>query len=205
MSEGFAAPPPPEPAARVRPGVVSIANLLLVVGAAAFAVLFILSITTIGTLSDVFEEEFAGTEAEGTEGVAVGFLIAIWAVFLLFAIGLVVLAALNNQGKNPARIVTWVLGGIGVCCAGLQLVSSGIGSSMGGTGGTNGVDQEELQRRIEDALPSWYGAATIGVLVIAILALAVALVLLALPKANEFFRKPQQPFEPPTPNYPQVG
>jgi hypothetical protein len=207
MSEGFAAPSPISgPGTRVRPPTVTVANLLLFVVAAVYVVGFIMALSIIGTVSEVVEEEFAGTEAEGFEGYAVGGIIGVSAVNLLIAIGLVVLAILNNRGKNPARIVTWVLGGIALCCNGFGLIGSGLGggSSFGGST-SDGVDQEQLQRRIEDALPSWYNAVSITTLVISVLALAGALLLLALPPSNEFFRKPQQPFEPPAPNYPQVG
>jgi hypothetical protein len=207
MSEGFASPSSqPAPAPRVRPPTVTVANLLLLVVAAVYVISFIMTISITGTMRDVFEEAFAGTEAEGGEGFAVGIFIGIAAIYLLVAIGLVVLAVLNNQGKNPARIVTWVIGGIGLCCTGISLLTSGVGGggSFGGTG-TDGVDQEELERQLQDALPSWYEPATLAFYVIAILALAGALLLLALPPSNEFFRKKEPPFEPPAPDYPQVG
>jgi hypothetical protein len=200
MSGGFAVPP--GPAERVRPATVTIANALLIVVAVVYVASFVVAISVIGTMTEVFEEEFAGTEAEGAEGVVAGVTVAVSAVYLLIAIGLVVLAVLNNKGKNPARIVTWVLGGIGLCCAGFGLLSSGINTSFGGSGD---IDQEQLQRRLEDALPSWYEPANLAILIVSILALAGALLLLALPPSNEFFRKPQQPFEPPPPAYPQVG
>lgn len=208
MSEGFATPSQPAPAPRVRPATVTVANLLLLVVAAVYVIGFIMALSISGTVSDVFRDEFAGTEAEGAEGFAVAVFIGASVFNLLIAIGLVVLAMLNNQGRNVARIITWVVGGIGLCCAGLGLVGSGLGAG-GGTAG-NGVDQEEVQRRLEDALPSWYEPLNLVILVVSILALAGALLLLALPASNAFFRKPPQSFEPPVPGgsnppYPQVG
>jgi hypothetical protein len=201
MSGGFAVPP--SPAERVRPATVTVASALLIVVAVVYVIGFVMSISIIGTMTEVFEEQFAGTDAEGAEGVVAGVAVAFSAINLLIAIGLVVLAVLNNKGKNPARIVTWVLGGIGLCCAGFGLLGSGVNTSFGGSGD---VDQEQLEQRLEDALPSWYEPANLAVLVISILALAVALLLLALPPSNQFFRKPEQPFEPPPPPaYPQVG
>lgn len=201
MSEGFAVPP--GPAERVRPATVTIASALLIVTAVVYVIGFIMSISIIGTMTEIFEEEFAGTEAEGAEGIAAGVTMAFSAINLLIAIGLVVLAVLNNKGKNPARIVTWVVGGIGLCCAGFGLLGSGINSSFGGSGD---VDQERIEQRLQDALPSWYEPLNLAILIISILALGAALLLLALPPSNQFFRKPEQPFEPPPPpSYPQVG
>lgn len=201
MSAGFAVPS--GPAEKVRPATVTIADALLIVTAIAYVVGFIAAISVIGTVTDVFREEFVGTEAEGAEGVAAAFYVVVAAVNLLIAIGLVVLALLNNKGKNPARIVTWVLGGIGLCCAGFGL----LGSSMGGGGsfGSSEIDQDQLTQRLEDALPSWYEPANLAVLIVSLLALATAMLLLALPPSNEFFRKPQQFEPPPPPAYPQVG
>jgi hypothetical protein len=201
MSGGFAVPP--GPAERVRPATVTISSVLLVVVAVAYVISFIVAISILGTVTDVFREEFAGTEAEGAEGITAGVYVAVAGVNLLIAIGLVVLAMLNNRGKNPARIVTWVLGGIGLCCAGFGLLGSGMSSSSFGSSGD--VDAEQLEQRLQDALPSWYDPVNLGVLIVSILALATALLLLALPPSNEFFRKPQQSFEPPPPAYPQVG
>lgn len=200
MSGGFAVPG--GATERVRPATVSISSILLIVVAVAYVIGFIVAISIMGTVTDVFREEFAGTEAEGAEGVAAAVYVAVAAVNLLIAIGLVVLAVLNNKGKNPSRIVTWVLGLIGLCCAGFGLLGSGMNSSFGSSGD---VDQEQVAQRLEDALPSWYEPVNLAILVVSVLALAAAMLLLALPPSNEFFRKPQQPFEPPPPAYPQVG
>jgi hypothetical protein len=207
MSEGFAAPPPPgAPPTRVRPGTVTIANLLLLVVAAVYLIGFFVAVSVIGTMRRVFEEEFAGTDAEGAAGLATAAVTGVSFVNLLIAVGIVVLVVFNSRGSNPARIVTWVLGGIGLCCNGLGLLSSGL-SVSGGTQG--GVDQARLEQRLEDALPSWYGGAELTILLISVAALAVALVLLALPPSNEFFRKRAQPFAPPPgyppPSHPPVG
>lgn len=201
MSEGFAVPA--GRAEKVRPATVTIAGVLLIVTAVVYLIGFIVAISIMGTVTDVFREELAGTEAEGAEGVAAAFYVAVAAINLLFAVGLVVLALLNNKGKNPARIVTWVLGGISLCCSGFGLLTSGMGG--GSFGSTGDVDQEQLQQRLEDALPSWYGGANVSILIVSILALAGAMLLLALPPSNEFFRKPQQVEPPPPPAYPQVG
>ena len=198
MSEGFTSPPQP---ARVRPATVSTANLLLLVVAALYLIGFLINISVIGTMTEVFRAEFAGTEAEGTESVVSAFIIGASMINLLFAAGFIVLALLNNRGKNPARIVTWVVGAIALCCNGLGLVGQGLGT-MGTTGGE--IDADQLDRRLTEALPSWFDAANLAVIVVTLLGLLVALILLALPASNEFFRRPEPNFEPP-PNYPPVS
>jgi hypothetical protein len=121
-------------------------------------------------------------------------------VGLLFAIAFVVLAIFNNRGKNASRIVTWVLGGISLCCSGVSLAGSAFSSSMNFDSGDSDVpDASEIQRRLEDALPGWYMPVTITIAVISLLALLVALILLALPPSNAFFRKPAPVWEPPVP------
>jgi hypothetical protein len=203
MSEGFAAPPPPTPAARVRPATVTAATWLLLLVAAISVVTFILTLATAGTVADVYRDAYAGTDLEGTEGVATASTIGAGAVSLLFAIGFVVLALLDHRGNNPARIITWVLGGVALCCSGGGLALSGLAGGMqADTGG--GPDPAEVQRMLEDALPGWYGPLSLILSIASVLALAVALILLALPPSNEFFRKPEPPFEPP-PGYPAVG
>lgn len=201
MSEGFAIPPGPAP--RVRPPAVTAATWLLLVVAVLLAASFVMAIATSGTVADVYEEAYAGTELEGSEGAAVAGLIGGAALNLLFAIGFVVLALLNHRGKNPARIVTWVLGGVALCCVGVGLALSGITANLQ-VDTNGGPDPAEVQRMVEDALPGWYTPASLAVTIGVLVGIAAALILLALPPSNRFFRKPEQPFEPP-PAYPPVG
>lgn len=194
MSYATPAPPPQE-----RPATVTIANWLLILVAALYALSFVLVISQVGTVNEIYREVFAGTEVEGTEGILTATTVVASALFLLFAAGLVVLAILNNKGKNATRIVTWVLGGIALCCGGLGLLASGLNMQTG-----DNFDQAELERLMAERLPGWYEPLSIATGIIEMLALIVALILLALPASNEFFRKPEQPFEPP-PSYPSAG
>lgn len=202
MSQGFAAPPPPgSPEARPRPVTVTASTWLLLAVAALFVISAIMTVSTIGTVADVYREAYEGTDLDGTEGIATASTIG-GAVFnFVFGAGFVVLALLNHRGKNPSRIVTWVVGGIALCCSGVGLALSGVTGGMQVDSG-DGPDPAEVQRMLEDALPSWYMPVTLVVTIGLILALATALLLLALPPSNEFFRKREQPFEPPPPGYP---
>ncbi|MER7440096.1 hypothetical protein [Micromonospora avicenniae] len=195
----------PSTPARSRPGVVTISSYLLILFAVLQLVGLIVTLSTIGTIRDVMRDAYASTDPEAADAVsgityAVGIGGAIFA--LLIAAGLVVLALLNNRGKNGSRITTWVLGGIMICCTGGNLASGAAGGFTGGaTGGASGnaPSPDEIQRQVDAALPGWFTPLSTAISLIAVLALLAALILLALPKANEFFRKPQPGWEPPTP------
>ncbi|MEQ4300735.1 hypothetical protein ABNF97_04955 [Plantactinospora sp. B6F1] len=197
-------PANPASTARPRPGTVTIATYLLYLTAAMLAVTAAVGFATLGAISTAFRDAYAGTAAEGAEGFAVA-VTAFGAVLqLLIAIGLVVLGVLNNQGRNAARIATWVVGGIGVCCTGLGL--AGTATSGMSTGGAEDLpDTAEIQRRLEAEVPSWSEPVTTVLSIIALLALLGAIVLLALPASNEFFRKQPPGWEPPVPGaaYPE--
>ncbi|MEU5939113.1 hypothetical protein ABZ807_07960 [Micromonospora sp. NPDC047548] len=205
--------------ARVRPAVVTISSYLLILFALIQVINLIIALSTIGTIRRVLDDAYRGTAANGTQGVAdfaVAFSLGGAIVGLLLAIVIAVLGLFNNRGVNGTRITTWVLGGLMFCCCGFGTVSNAAGGFTAGSGGTTSGGMpsgEEVQRRLEEALPSWYGPVTTLLSVVALLALLVALILLALPKANEFFRKPQPAWEPPVPGavypgqpgYPQTG
>lgn len=187
------------PAAGQRPGSVTISSFLLFLTAVLLAVGAIIGLTTAGTVSRVFESAYAGTSAEGIGAIAVATVVISAVVQLLIAAGFVVLGLLNNRGKNAARITTWVIGGIGVCCTGIGLGGNSFGG-VGAAGGTQDLpDPQEVQRMLEAELPSWNQSVTTTLSVISLLALLAALILLALPASNEFFRRPAVNWEPPVP------
>jgi hypothetical protein len=191
---------PTSPAAAARPGSVTISSYLLYLYAALGLIGVIIGLSVIGTTSDVYREAYEGTSAEGTEAFVTVTSVIVAVVGLLFAVAFVVLAIFNNRGKNASRIVTWVLGGISLCCSGVSLAGSAFTNSMNfDTGESDVPDASEVQRRVEDALPGWYTPVSITIAVISLLALLVALILLALPPSNEFFRKPAPAWEPPVP------
>ncbi|MGC1214250.1 MAG: hypothetical protein WA890_23695 [Micromonospora sp.] len=198
--------------ARARPAVVTISSWLLILFAAIQVVNLILTLSVVGTIRDVLRDAYRGTSAEQAADVAYVFAIGVGVLTVLLAAGLVVLALLNNRGKNGSRITTWVLGGILICCSGGSLVNNAVGGFTRGGPQTGDMPSgPEIQRRIEDALPSWYGPVTTLLGILGLLALLAALILLALPKANEFFRKPQPAWGgpgggyPAYPGYPHAG
>lgn len=198
----------PEPTAThgARPGSVSAACGLLY----GYAVLQLASaalvLLTIADLRSALRQAYASTDFADQSSViaTVGAGVSI-AGAILFAAGAVVLAVLDGRGKNPARIVTWVFGGLGVCCAGYAVSSALVGSMMnfGGQAGSGAPSAGEVQRILRDNLPGWYYPANVTVGVLEVLTLILVIALLTVPSANRFFRRPAQPaWEPPLPPAP---
>lgn len=199
MSDAYAVPPPPPaPAPAARPVTVTVADALLLLVAVLYVIAFIATLAIVGPMRDVLSEEVAGTAAEGSEGFVTAGLIGSAILNLLFAAGFVALALLNDKGKNPARIVTWVVGGIALCCNGVNLAFSRIDT----TGGD--VDAARLEQRLQEELPGWTEPVSIVATVVSLPALVAAIILLALPASNEFFRRPPPDLELP-PTYPTVS
>lgn len=197
----MSAPGSPAPTARVRPGSVTIASYLLYLTAVLFAASAIITFSTLGTLDKVFTDAYAGTAAEGTEGFVIVVSVVGAVVQLVIALALVVLALLNNQGRNAARITTWVVGGLGLCCAGLGLAGNAVNGMGAGSTGTSGdlPDAQAIQDRLEAELPSWSGPLTLVFSIVMFLALLGAIILLALPASNSYFKRPAAGWEPPVP------
>ncbi|WP_431975494.1 hypothetical protein [Micromonospora haikouensis] len=195
---------------RARPGIVTISSYLLMLFALLQLLNLVTTIAVAGKLRQGFEDAFAGT-ASGAEGLGtfvVGFAIGSAVLMLVLALVLVVLAIFNNRGSNGSRITTWVLGGILLCCVGGSMINGAAGSMGGPSAGGDAPSAEEIERSLTGALPSWYTPVSLVLGVAGLLAVLAALILLALPKANEFFRKPKQGWEPPVPGaaypaYPQ--
>ncbi|WP_341718370.1 hypothetical protein QQG74_00710 [Micromonospora sp. FIMYZ51] len=163
----------------------------------------IIALATIGTVRDVMEEAYRGSTAEGVENIADVVVIAgvATAIFtLVVALALFGLGLMNLRGKNGSRIATWIVGGIMFCCVGFSVLG-GLAGGLATPGETSGdaPSQAEVQRQLDETLPSWVNPVNNLLNVISLLALLAALILLALPKANEFFRKPTQQWEPPMP------
>ncbi|MEU8152669.1 hypothetical protein AB0B94_03265 [Micromonospora sp. NPDC048986] len=188
--------------ARQRPSIVSISSYLLFLFLALQVISLIVTLSTFGTTRDAVRAAYADSATDGDQVADVFAVVGIGGsiVLLLLAVVLGVLALFNNQGRNGARITTWIVGGIMVCCVGGGLLSNAAGgfNTGGGTTG-DGPSPEEIQRRLDEALPSWVTPVSLVLGVLSLIALIAALVLLALPKANPFFRKPTEGWEPPTP------
>jgi hypothetical protein len=191
----------PPPGTRVRPAVVTYACYLLYLLAVLQVVSAIAQFSVLGTYSDIMKSAFANTSAAGAIATTTTITLAVAAVVaLLFAVGYLVLAVFDGRGKQPARIVTWVVLGLSLCCGGYGLAgnaTSGFGSNTGNVEGA--PSSSELQQMLKDGLPGWYQPLLVLLGVIALIAAVAAIILLALPASNQFFRKPEPVWEPPAP------
>jgi hypothetical protein len=192
---------PESPVQRTRPGTVSAAVFALYALAALQLIGLILQLTAIGSMVDAARDYLPDT----TEGdTALTFLqitqYATLGIGFLFVIAYALLAVFNGRGRNVARIITWVVLGISLCCGAVGLGGAALGGAMGGgNSSTTGIDQEELTRRIEDAVPGWYNAASYTLLAFGLILAIVTIILLALPASNAYFRRPEPVWEPPVP------
>ncbi len=195
MSYAVAQPPP----AKRRPAPVGVASTLLYLCAALLlisaAVGFIPYADIRQVVTDFYANDPSRQQAAST-GATIGIIIT-GVVYLLIAVGFVVLGSLVGKGKQPARIVTWIVAGLGVLCLGCGVAGSAISSSLEGMAGAGG-DSQELLDKIAAATPGWVQAVNLTIDVIALVVMVTIIILLALPAANDFFRKEQEVWVPPT-------
>src|SRR5262245_34861253 len=105
------------PPAKPHPGVVKVASILLYVTAVLLVGQVVLSFLSLPDVSQAvtdFEATHPELRGAGNQaGTIIGSVVQI-----LLAAGFVTLGILVGKGKQPARIVTWVLSGLGVLCVG---------------------------------------------------------------------------------------
>ncbi|MEV6599120.1 hypothetical protein AB0M36_20020 [Actinoplanes sp. NPDC051346] len=198
---------PGAPAPIARPTVVTVSSYLLYFSAAVAILGSVVGLATISTVSQVYKELYSGSAEEGMEGIVVGAMIGAVVINILIAAGLVILGVFNNRGRRGSRITTWVIGGIFLCCSGFGLLGNAVSGGMNLDGaGTSGPSQREIDQKIEQALPGWYGPVSTTLSVVLVLALLAALILLMLPPAHAYFRKPLATWDPSMPYpYPYQG
>jgi hypothetical protein len=185
---------------------VAVASYLLYAVAALEVINAILAFSTMGTATEAVEDAYSGTTlADSAQSLAVVGLVGAAVINLLLAAGFAILGLFNGKGKNASRIVTWVIGGLSLCCVGAGLGGNALTSTLDSGGGSaSGPSQAEVQERLNAALPSWFNPLSKTLTVLVLLAILAALILLALPAANEYFRKPAPAFDPSAP-YPYPG
>jgi hypothetical protein len=198
--------PVPNPAAPSRPATVTISSALifLVVAMQVLSAIVVVSIS--GTLAEAYQE---AVELEGSTEVAdIGSIVRITYVFMavvyvLIAIGMTTLALLNNRGKSASRILTWVFGGLGLCCNSISLSLTAAGG-LAFSGAGEGVNQTQIEDRVTEAIPGWFNVLMTTSTALTVLGLLGAIVLLALPPSNAWFRQPA-PWNPAMPFQPYPG
>jgi U5 snRNP spliceosome subunit len=168
----------PEPGRRTAPGVV-LAACWALLGVAAMR-----SVSAIASFYAIPEGmwQFAEAEGDDTAGAAGALGLILSGSFAVFMVTVyIVLAALIVRGFPVARILTWIVAGLTIC----------------GTMPSLFVD-------VYDAI-DWYNRVTVASGVSTLVLLVVAIVLLALPSANSYFRERRRKAPPPAPPYAWPG
>lgn len=205
MSQPVSATPRP------RPQAVTIAGALLMVVAVLAAINAIVGISLAGRLADAAREAYrsvpeVASQADTLANIARVSGIGGGLLYLVGAVGLVILALLDLRGRQPARVVTWVLAGLGVLCCGCGTIGNAFQGAFGRMGNTgNGAAAREAQQKMLDAQPGWYRPVSLTVSIIGVLCLIVVIILLAVPASNAYFKPAQAGWQPPAggdPAYP---
>jgi hypothetical protein len=192
---------------RARPATVTAAVYLLYLAAVLGVISSILTFTTIGPTRRAIADAYRDVQGGGSAAtVTAAVITAVAVIGLLFSLGYAVLGYFVGRGSNAARIVTWVVAGLSVCCGGGGVFGNALGGSFGGGSPNGGPDSAEVQRRVRAALPSWSPAVSLTLGIISLLISLAVIVLLLLPASNEYFRKqPAQVWEPPAPYVPPTA
>jgi hypothetical protein len=195
----YAVPTPPP---KVRPAAVRVAVWLMWSVVALNVISIALSFVPMPEVERALDEFYAQhPELRNDAAMAVGEFVSL-SVTVLLAIAFAVLAIFVARGSQPARITTWVVGGIVALCQACGLASSLATpallesiSSAGDTGTELAVEEAQLITR---ATPVWYTVASSTILVLSLVAIIVVIILLAVPQSNEYFRKEEEVWVPPT-------
>src|SRR5262245_46631280 len=107
------------PAPRPRPATVTAARSLLSFWAGVQVLSLGLSLSTIGPIGSALDESVAGKpEADAVRTAAIVAVIFASVISVCFAVATAVVGVQVGRGRNAARIVAWVIGGIAVLCYG---------------------------------------------------------------------------------------
>ncbi|SNT64612.1 hypothetical protein SAMN05421812_117133 [Asanoa hainanensis] len=137
--------------------------------------------------------EAAGTPG-GFAGLAIVFLMVVGLVVSLVALAVATLGLLNLGGWNWTRVATWAVGSVTLAVAGGWFALGRIPSPPGDA--ADSTDWDRVRALAAESTPDWVEPASTVAGLIASPALLVALVLLALPSANAFYRQHRLPSGP---------
>jgi hypothetical protein len=184
--------------------VVAAAVALLYVIAALLLVNAVVAVANSANMQAAMDEVYRGMAGGDTaSSIVSGSLWVSAALNALLAVGFVILAIFDNQGKQGARITTWVLAGIGALCCGCgglaNTFNGSLNSMMEQQNTTPGAPSTaDVQRAMDSHIPSWYTPTVATIAIILALCCIAVIVLLALPAANAYFRKEPEVWLPPT-------
>ncbi|HLT10289.1 MAG TPA: hypothetical protein VK028_05710 [Micromonosporaceae bacterium] len=208
---------PVVPARPTRPGSVTVAGVLVFAAAAALLAMAVAQFLIIGPVGQAVEEVTTDPAEEGLGTALAAVLFGGGGVLnALVALSLGILAGFDLAGKRAARVMTWIVAPLGlVCCGCLSAVYTEFVFSTAGSGpptGSQDVTPEQMAA-IAEGMPAWYTPVilvAVGVLGLSVLGAVIAL---AVPQSNEYFRKRPEgwmpagwPGYPPAPGgYPAPG
>jgi hypothetical protein len=211
----------PQQPGRTRPTVVGAAVALLYAIAGLLLVNAIIGAINNGNMKAAMDEVYSGMEGGDTAATVVSASLWVSVVLnVLLAVGFVILAIFDGQGKQGARVTTWVFAGIGALCCGCGSLANGLTNNLNsmvdsqGSNAANAPTTAEVQAAMDAHVPSWYTPVSSTIAILLALACIAVIVLLALPAANPFFRKEADVWVPPTawtpnqgatPGYPGTG
>lgn len=192
----------PASAPRVRPSTVSLAVIGLFTAAAIEVISVILSLLYAQKIADGTKKVYdqAGVTSSNA-GLTIGSTIAVIFGFVIIVI-LVVLGYLVSRGNQVGRVLTWVFGGIALCCSIFAFGSTLFASSLYETARKNSPSLptwDQYQAAVYSEVPGWYRPVTTVLSIVLIIAILIAIIALALPASHPYFRKAEQQWEPPVP------
>lgn len=183
---------------------VTIASLLLLTAAAAFAVYFLAVMAVYETIDQVYREVYTDSQASDLAPVMAGAYAVPALLLLCFGLILVLLAWRTYRGGRTARGWTITLTLFTLCCCGASAAFSSVSYD-----GLDATEWDQVRaaasQRLAETLPAWFeviSSATVG---IGLGALLVATVLLVTGPSNRFFRRrgpmvlspyPEHPYRP---------
>jgi hypothetical protein len=195
------------PAPRKAPMVVTVASAILFILGLLGLLNGILSLIGLGTTTDRFHElgrrvanatpqdidnQVTQLRVQTIVGAIIGLLIALLLIGLAFWL---------LKGSNTARIITWVLCGIGAlcaCCSGVSLFALSGLNRVTVSGDAQAEKQVDLAKALVDSVPGWQKGLGGTVSVLQLLGYLAVAILLALPAANAFFKRVAPVWQPPT-------
>jgi len=191
-------PGPGQPAGRPsRPASVTLAAALMILVGVLGLIMAITSLAAMNTLVNRFRERAADTDATETDVnnlvTAIRVITIVIAIaLLLLAVLLILLAVGNLRGSNTTRVLTWIVCVLGVLCGCCGLFGALTSSRMTtfGTADTDAATAEQLGRALSDSYPGWWSGVNGTLSVLQLLGYIAVAVLLALPAANAYFRRP---------------
>lgn len=201
------------PAKPKRPAVVTIAAVILGLLALLSLLSAIVAVISTGQTEDEFRrlalrEDLTVDEVDAAVGAMRAGLICTGLVMAAFALLLGGLAWGLLGGSRSARVVTWIVCGLGILCA--CCTGSGSVTTFSDLDTTSAANADQvLGNLLISSLPDWVAGVLLGSSSLMLLGYIATAILLALPAANAFFCGARSPgaWQPPTypqnpPNYP---